>query len=276
MRIISARKDFWSDNELAVSDGIRDVDLVGESPSVRVNEDDFLADIAEKTVIMLVHGCNNEPEDVHRAYAILEPRLLQLGRGPDLSAYDRVIGYIWPGGDDPLDYFSAKKRADALARRFGIWLQKMSDKDATVDLMGHSMGARVILGALKTRSSRVARNTIVMAASVDDESIQVDEEFYPSIQRTGNSIVFHSRHDPALKIWYRLAEGNGALGLSGPEDTDEVISAFNPSDPDTPNVFVVNCKNHIRGHGDYKEENAVYDHLDSFLRGAIVRQYLTL
>jgi len=122
MYLISAREGFWSDNKLAVRDAIREVDLVGEDPSSPVDEPTFLSEINGKKVLVLVHGYNNEPEDVHRAYATIEGQVAKLVDG----AYDLVVGYIWPGGDDPLDYFSAKKRANALARRFGIWLKKWS------------------------------------------------------------------------------------------------------------------------------------------------------
>ncbi len=274
MILISARKDFWSDTELAVSDKIRDVDLVGDQPSSAVTENAFFKSIAGKKVLVLVHGYNNEPEDVHNAYAILEDRIVASVTGA--AAYDHVIGYIWPGGDGAFDYFAAKKRANALARRFGIWLQKMSDKNAVVDVMGHSMGARVILKALKTRPAKVARNVFTMAAAVDNESIEVNEEFYLSTSRSENVFVFHSRHDPVLQIAFRFAEFDNALGLSGPEDPHDIIAHSGPGNPATPNLFVVNCKHHIRKHGAYKRSAPVYAYLSAVLGGALPAQFETL
>lgn len=275
MYLISARKNFWSDTELADRDAIREVDLVGEKKSKKVaNHDAFLSKLSGKKILVLVHGYNNEPEDVHNAYAIIED--LIASSAPKKGAYDQVIGYIWPGGDDPTDYFSAKKRANSLARRFGIWLQKMSDKKITVDVMGHSMGARVILKALKTRSEHVIRNVFTMAAAVDNESIEMGEEFYPSTKRCKNTFVFHSKHDPALKFPYWVAEFDNALGLRGPEDPHDIIAHSAPTDSATPNVFVVNCKNHIRKHGAYKRTAVVYDYISSFLAGAVPEQYVTI
>ena len=102
MRLISARDGFWSDTELAVRDAIKDVDLTGEQPSSDVAEADFLSDIANKKVLLLVHGYNNEPEDVHYAYDIVETHVAATVTGA--HAYDRVVGYIWPGGDDGVPF----------------------------------------------------------------------------------------------------------------------------------------------------------------------------
>ena len=275
MFLISARKGSWSDTELAVRDAIKEVDLVGDLPSKDVGDHvAFLSNLSGKKILVLVHGYNNEPEDVHNAYAIIENRIASSVTND--GAYDQVIGYIWPGGDDPLDYFSAKQRANSLARRFGIWLQRMSDNQVTVDVMGHSMGPRVILKALKTRPDRVVRNVFIMAAAVDNESIEMGEEFYPSTQRGKNMFVFHSKHDPVLKTAYRIAEFDNALGLRGPEDPHDIIAHSEPTDPATPNVFVVNCKNHIRKHGAYKRTAVVYDYISSFLAGTVPDQYVTL
>lgn len=274
MYLISARKDFWSDTELAVSDKIRNVDLVGDKPSKPVTESAFFQRVAGKKVLLLVHGYNNEPEDVHNAYATLEDQVTASITGA--AGYDQVIGYIWPGGDAAFDYFVAKTRANALARRFGIWLQKMSDKGAVVDVMGHSMGARVIFKALKTRTAKVARNVFTMAAAVDNEAIEVDEEFYVSTSRSETVFVFHSKHDPVLKTAYRFAEFDNALGLSGPENPHDIIAHSGSGNPATPNVFVVNCKHHIRKHGAYKRSAPIYAYLSSFLGGASPAQYVTL
>ncbi len=47
MYLISARKGFWSDTELAVHDAIKEVDLVGDLPSKDVGDHDaFLSDLS--------------------------------------------------------------------------------------------------------------------------------------------------------------------------------------------------------------------------------------
>ena len=271
MILISAREKFWSDTELAVQDRIKEVDLVGKAPSKDLTQQDLWSKIGSKKILVLVHGYNNEPEDVHNAYAIIENRILLNKMG-----YDLVIGYIWPGGDDLTDYFRAKKRTNALARRFGIWLQEMADNQVIVDLMGHSMGTRVILKSLKTQNQNLARNVFTMAAAVDNESIQLGEEFSDSVTRCVNLHVFHSKHDPVLKFMYSMAEWDAALGLVGPEDPQDIINNFDPSNSNSSNVYIINCKNVIKKHGDYKRTKSIYSHISKFLGGAPYLQYTTL
>ena len=271
MILISARENFWSDTKLAVQDRIKEVNLAGKAPSKDLTEQDLWSKVGNKNILVLVHGYNNEPEDVHNAYAMIENRILQ-----KKMEYDLVIGYIWPGGDDPTDYFKAKNRANALARRFGIWLREMVDHQVTVDLMGHSMGTRVILKSLKTQNQNVARNVFTMAASVDNESIQSGEEFSDSVTQCVNLHVFHSKHDPVLKYMYSLAEWDAALGLVGPENPEDIINNYAPNNSRTSNIYVVNCKNLIKKHGAYKRTNEIYSRISNFLSGASYLQYTTL
>ena len=76
MLLISARYDFWSDNVLAIEDEARPVDLGGTQPSVPVADAvAYVAALPNKRVLMLIHGYNNEPEDVNNAYAIIEDKV---------------------------------------------------------------------------------------------------------------------------------------------------------------------------------------------------------
>ena len=275
MILISARKKFWSDTKLAVVDEIRDVDLKGDKESKVINENDFFSNISEKRILVLVHGYNNEPEDVHNAYAIIESNIMDL----TAKQYDQVIGYIWPGGDDPFDYFTAKTRANALARRFGIWLEKIKNQKVIVDVMGHSMGVRVILKSLKTNDRRIVRNVFAMAAAVDNQSVQKDEEFFISTQRCYNIFIFHSKHDSTLKYLYSFAELDHALGLVGPEDPADIVNNFNPGagllTPVT-SLYVVNCKNKIQKHGAYKHSIPIYNYISNFLVNQQSDQFSTI
>lgn len=275
MILISARENFWSDTKLAVVDKIKNVDLNGDKKSKDINEEKFLSEISGKRVLVLVHGYNNEPEDVHNAYAIIESKIAKL----TANQIDQVIGYIWPGGDDPLDYFAAKRRANALARRFGIWLQKMEGNNATIDLMGHSMGVRVILKALKTRDRRVVRNVFTMAAAVDNQSVQRDEEFFVSTQQCENMFIFHSKHDSTLKYLYSIAEFDYALGLVGPEDPADIMKNFKPSaevSSSATSLYVANCKNVIQKHGGYKHSDRIYNYISNFLANGKNNQFSTI
>jgi len=146
MIIISVRKAFWDNNEISRSDKIRKVTTgpLPEFDGPELTQNDLLDALSNKKVMLLVHGYNNLPDDVLRAYGIIEGKIKALAA----PHYDMVIGFAWPGGDDPLDYFAAKRRSSAVAPRLGGWLGKIKPKVERLDLMTHSMGARVLLSAL--------------------------------------------------------------------------------------------------------------------------------
>lgn len=209
-----------------------------------------------KKVLLLVHGYNNEFEDIIRAYDLIEESAAKHMK----NQYDLVVGYTWPGGDNRFEYFSAKTRAGAIAPRFCDNLRALhsaANRPAALDVMTHSMGARVAYEALKHLSPKnVVRNLIHMAAAVDNESIEKNEEYFVANNRVQNSFVFHSRHDQVLNLAYRLAEWDNALGLHGPEDPADMMTH-------SKHTFVINCKRFIKAHGDYKGEREVYRYLDT-------------
>lgn len=218
--------------------------------------EEIQAAVAGKKVLLLVHGYNNELEDVTRAYHLIESKV-QRFMG---NQYDLVIGYTWPAGDDRFDYFSAKTRSGALAPRFRENLRQFhntSTRPKSLDLMAHSMGTRLIFESLKYLTTRnVVRNVINMASAVDNESIEKNQEYFTANGRVKNSFVFHSRHDHVLNVAYRIAEWDLALGLYGPEDPGDVMQ-------NSKHTYVVNCKRVIRSHGEYKENDDIYKYLNA-------------
>ncbi|MCG8492526.1 MAG: TMCO4 family protein [Sneathiellales bacterium] len=151
----------------------------------------------------------------------------------------------------------------------------MSDNGVTVDVMGHSMGARVILKGLKTKPKKVVRNLFTLAAAVDNECLEKDEEFHISTKRCDSTFAFHSKNDPVLRTAYRIAEFDNALGLRGPEDPQSIINHSSPTSPKPPNVYVANCRHIIHKHGAYKRSEPIYKYILDFLSGKTSDQYTT-
>lgn len=270
MLLISARKDFWDSNLLSDSDEIRNVVLTDESLGDPVSEAKFLADITNKRILLIIHGYNNEEDDVVRAYDIIENKINSLlsdaGGEP---VYDTIIGYTWPGGDDGLDYFAARKRSGAVAPRVDTWLSKMVNVADSIDVMAHSMGCRIALMAQKNGKGKRIRNLFTMAAAVDDESIEMGQEYYVSTQNCDTSYVFHSSLDSVLANAYKLAEGDRALGQYGPEDTASIID-------NSKNVKVINCKNVVKKHGGYKQCDSLYRYIANEFGLGKANQFTTL
>lgn len=266
MYIISSRLNFSDADDLLPSGHIiREIDLRDDSVSRSFSDiDKFFSVISGRKVLMLVHGYNNEQDEIYDAYSIIEEKV----RKHLESEYDDVIGYIWPGGDSKLEWWPAKRSANAIAKRFRLLVRDIAQSALSLDLMSHSLGARVILKAMKQvvggNGETLVRNYYCTAASVDDEVFEEEEEYHDAIDKFGRILIFHSRRDGVLKLAYRLAEGDSALGLSGPEDKSYIENH-------TSNIFVINCKKKIKKHGKYKHSNDLYSYISRSLAGQVKR-----
>lgn len=280
MQMISSRRDFWSATEFSDVDELRDVILENPDPAsdTPLSEAQLLATVAGKHVLLLVHGYNNTEDDVSLAYARIEKAVARyLG-----SKYDLVIGYTWPGGAIHISYPIARARANTAGPRLAPWLQKLARKASSLDVMSHSLGARVVLKALNAglkNPARPIRNLYLLAAAVDNESIEKGEEFYDATRRTARTVVMHSKKDKTLALWFRIGDAilpwqwldmfDVALGFSGPEDAADIIDH-------SPHVTVVNGKGPALDHGDYKDHPAVYGYLKEYLAGKRPEQFYAL
>jgi pimeloyl-ACP methyl ester carboxylesterase len=254
MIFISSRDNFINPDRL-LPEGhlIKEVDMNDDSIMRSIELDDLAIELTGKKICMLVHGYNNEHEEVRDAYEIVEENIRQILPGQ----YDEVIGYSWPGGDRKFEWRDAQARANAVGRRFRMLLERLS-QNTTIDLISHSLGARVSLKALKEASLPLVRHYYCMAAAVDNESLEIDQEFNSSLRAVGNLFVMHSARDGVLSAAYATAEQDTALGLFGPEDVRQVETLLS-------NVFVANCKRVVTFHGGYKRSEDVYRYMSRTL-----------
>lgn len=223
--------------------------------------------IANSRVLLLVHGYNNEYDEVLDAYQTVEQQVTTQLAGQ----YDHVLGYSWPGGDYRLEWFAAKSRANAVAARFRRLIGSIGRTAGSLDVMSHSLGARVVLKALRgvPDSGQPVRNYFCLAAAVDNEALEQGKEFAESMNHTKSMFVLHSNKDGVLSLAYRVAEFDRALGLSGPEDKAYIEN-------NTANVFVLNCKNKVDRHGGYKHSADVYAYMLQALGPGGVSRFETL
>ncbi|MDX2129745.1 MAG: alpha/beta hydrolase [Chloroherpetonaceae bacterium] len=265
MIMISSRTDFWESDNLSDFDLFRDVNLSDESLGTEMTRDEVIKKISGKTILVLIHGYNSEPDDVIKSYQTLEENF------KDWQFYDEIVGYTWPGGDNPFDYQAAKSRSSAVARRLQMHLNSIFNNAVLVDLMTHSMGSRVALSALDDgKKQKVVNNLFLTASAVDNEDLEFGNQFFSSTQKCNTVYVFHSKHDPVLNLGYRVHHWDSALGLFGPENPATLIEK-------SPNVKVVNCKNHIKRHGGYKDCKELYTYLkNEFFTTNKHPQYYTL
>lgn len=257
MYIISSRKDFWGNNTItsSPSDSIGDVNL-DSMKMEKKNMEDYEKLINRKKVLLLCHGYNNEARDVMRAY-----RIIKQNQSDFIGYFDVVAGYTWPGGDDFTDYCAAKSRASAVSHRFAKLLETTILKCSQLGVMSHSMGCRISLLAHEQMHKKKIKKCnklwqYLMAAAVDNESIEEKERYYDATVYDDSTYVFHSRRDRVLGLGYRFIEWDRALGYSGPENVADIH----------PTTKVINCKHVVKRHGDYKRTKAVYIYIKNEIK----------
>lgn len=277
MLLVSSRADFWSSTNFSDEDAIGDVAL--ESPSTsrdrNMTRAEYLESLAGRKVLLLVHGYNNTEDAVALAYARIE-RAAKKAFG---RHYDVITGYTWPGGAIGLSYPVARSRANAAGPRLAGWIRQIARAAASLDVMSHSLGARVVLKALDRSSGTPVRNLYLLASAIDNESIEKGQEFFAAARRCERAVVMHSKHDRTLGVWFRIGDAllpwqwfdffDVALGHSGPENPADIIAH-------SPHVLVVNGKSAGLDHGDYKDHPAVYGFLARYLAGRTPGQFHTL
>ena len=266
MYFISSRIDLDNEDRIAPSESYWDVAVENRIETERreVTVDELKEAVSGKVVLVLVHGYNNEFDDIVRAYDIIREKV---GENLD-DYYDDVIGYTWPGGNHPLDWAAPKRRAGLVAPRFGNVLRNVAPIAEVVDVMSHSLGARVALRAINDLPSATVRANYLLASAVDNESVEKGRKYFSATQRA-ESVIFYSKNDRVLRFGYSAAEWDFALGYTGPEDPGAIAEH-------SPNVSVANCKRVVGGHGEYKSEDAIYRFIAKWLNGEVEQQFVSL
>jgi esterase/lipase superfamily enzyme len=272
MFVVSCRKDFWSATEFSLTDEIRDLDLdTGAGPVITPTA--FVEALAHKRITVLVHGYNNERLDVLGSYRTIDAQMRRLGfLGAPSRPYDALVGFAWPGGATGVSFPFARDRANDTAPRFGQLLAELRGCNATVDLNAHSLGTQVALEALREAAAPVVRNAWNFASAVDNESVEHGERYFDASRQAARFYVFHSKHDPVLRVWYRLGDVfdfDTALGSSGPEDPRAIMDH-------SPHVRVINCKDVVTSHGGYRSSGQVWAFMAQELTSPTTEQFVTL
>lgn len=224
-----------------------------------VDRDEYLQsfkDSPAKQLLVFIHGFNNVPEDAifARAEALqmlfddAEPNLVQ------------VLPLVWPcrqtnGTKEFIEgYYEDQHAADASNIAYGRLLQKLQDwqfKNVAeerpclkrINVLAHSMGNRVLRGALRWWSREVLgqspplifRNLFLTAADIENDCLESGREGEHLAPSTRNVVVYHSFEDIALRASKAanasLRAVGRRMGHTGPYDMSKVAD----------NVFAVNC-----------------------------------
>lgn len=213
-----------------------------------------LKDSPYRQMLLYIHGYSNMPEDVFKA-AIEFQQLCDSASREEVL----VVPVIWPcDGDFGIvqDYWDDQKSADASAPafaralcRFIEWREsKLNNPDTSpclkrINILAHSMGNRVLRETLCHWNSYdladgvplIFRNTFLVAADIENESIHRGEKGQLICDASRNVVVYFASDDLALRsskaanLKNKIASRR--LGHSGPENME-----LTPG-----NVYIVDC-----------------------------------
>ena len=144
----------------------------------------------------------------------------------------RCEAHPWEG--DGVDFWACRDEADAEGRRFGAALAALPEEErAKLALVGHSLGARVVVRALATLAAegRTVRTAALLGAALPED----DPDLAAAARGCAGSLVVVSSRGDAMLKWLYGSGGEGlaqALGLNGwpaPVPTNVVQRFLPPS-----------------------------------------------
>ena len=205
-----------------------------------------------------VHGWTNPPMDGQDKFLRAQASLRQLGyNGP-------VVGFSWDSdtqrcpldfpvigdaicfitGDKLRGFDEGKEIADGNGPKLAAFLGdfKAHCPCTAIHLMGHSLGARVVLQTLQAfaedrslRWSQLGAGRIddvhLFGAAVNNESPQLNKDFGESIQNEVEKIYnYYSKEDWVLSEPYNYKESSDAVGRSGIENRRQTPTNYTDVD----------------------------------------------
>jgi hypothetical protein len=126
------------------------------------------------------------------------------------------MGVLWPGDwalpKLPLNYIGAGPDADASGRRLAEFTDGHFPGAASISLISHSMGARLVLTAAN-RVGKTVRQICVAAPAVDDRTLGDRQRFEAARRRAARTTVMSSVRDKVLSLAYPAGTLAALVGL---------------------------------------------------------------
>jgi len=140
--------------------------------------------------------------------------------GQDWMPYSRIINISWPGDTGSTDFMQAELNAMSAGRRLAPLLLQLADAGIAINLISHSLGARVALTALNIVGtigrSNLVDHLLLWQPAVADNALTNDSR--RDVHPLGLG-VFPSAHSAARKIVVLHSRGDGILGAGDDEDS---------------------------------------------------------
>ena len=172
---------------------------------------------AHKRYVILVHGFNVIGWKAEESFDQFRDESSKIS----VSFAKELLSFTWPGR---VHYPRALERAKVAGEVFGRFLTDLKNpagKRPRIVLIGHSMGCRVILEALRwlcVNTTYVTRKDIdvfLMAAAVPVQLVERSETLWEASQSARRACVFHSKDDWVLRFLFPIGQSLAPEALEG-------------------------------------------------------------
>jgi len=182
-------------------------------------------------ITMFVHGWNqddSEDDAIDSAYTC-ELSLAQNGH----DTFN--VGFSWDsdkGGGIDQGWYEATEIADKNGPKLANWIRY---ETRPVRLVGHSLGARVILSALDTlddwREFDAVESVTLLGGAADDQAVSMQGAYGDAIEDVAGQFHNYYKTDDQVLSWaYSIGEFDTAVGEQGIEDGKPLPSNYEDHD----------------------------------------------
>jgi pimeloyl-ACP methyl ester carboxylesterase len=232
----------------------------------------------ESKIAVLLHGFNVN-------YEKGKGSLLRFAKLLPSAQDGAVIATLWPGDHwlGPLNYSFEGRDADDTAFELARFLGDVVRPTASIALVGHSLGCRVVMETADRLISagHDPRQICLMAAAVDDYSLASPEAYLAATNGAGRVAALSSKKDTVLRFSYPVGDlfqafvfsddtAGQALGYHGPRPHKASGTPVPPNVLDTriPNDRKVAHSDYLPDESPNKEQKSAARFADAFLAGA--------
>jgi pimeloyl-ACP methyl ester carboxylesterase len=175
---------------VATTPGLQEGDA--DSALVPVDSALFRRTVAGRDVLFVTHGYNNSQSEGRWALSRLEG-LLAL---PPSAVF---IGILWPGDSHAgfVSYPVEKPTASYVGRRLADFCNREMTAAASLSFASHSLGARVVLEAIR-KLNRRTRSACLLAAAI--ERTCLEKEYADAFGKTDQTYLLASERDLVLRL----------------------------------------------------------------------------
>lgn len=217
----------------------------------------------DKHTLLLIHGFNNDFDQVAEAYLGFEKKIRSAG------FQGNVLGFTWPSYGEMHQYFGDKEQVEYAAPALLNFLLKFRPllKEKALHINTHSMGAHLLIRALTDYSCTEAipeaqpgacliDETTFFAADVSDDSLEKGEDGYHAVQEAKRLTSYFYSKDMVLGL-SMIVNGDDRLGLHGAERPSRLQK----------NAFQVDCSTLLDSHSGYRKNAKIMRDLSVVLNG---------